>query len=101
MQKMHRKSSDEEMRVKIERHREDRPKTWLTVEEPLELARIVAQPRPNCDAIVVDCLTIFAGNLLEATGEDEGAIEQRIKELCDALRLACCLVVLVSRLAAV
>ena len=32
------KISDDEMRAKIERHREDRPKDWLTVEEPLELA---------------------------------------------------------------
>ncbi len=37
------KPSDDEMRAKIERHRADRPKEWLTVEEPLELAKVLAQ----------------------------------------------------------
>jgi adenosylcobinamide kinase/adenosylcobinamide-phosphate guanylyltransferase len=46
--------------------------------------------------IVVDCLTIFAANLLEAKGEDSCAIEGRIEELCEALRMARCSVVLVS-----
>ncbi len=38
------KISDDEMQRKIERHREERPKEWLTVEEPLEL------PPGDCSA---------------------------------------------------
>src|ERR1700678_3554366 len=59
------KVTDDEMRRKIERHREDRPKEWLTVEEPLELVQVLAQHESSCDVILVDCLTIFAANLLE------------------------------------
>jgi adenosylcobinamide kinase/adenosylcobinamide-phosphate guanylyltransferase len=88
---------DDEMRAKIERHREERPKDWLTVEEPLELAKVLAAHELDCDVIVVDCLTIFAANLLEAEGgENGGAIERRIEALCGALQAVQCMVVLVS-----
>jgi adenosylcobinamide kinase / adenosylcobinamide-phosphate guanylyltransferase len=90
------KITDEEMRAKIQRHREDRPKDWLTVEEPLELAKVLAEHELNCEVIVVDCLTIFAANLLEATGEDSDALEQRIEALCAALQTVQCNVVIVS-----
>jgi adenosylcobinamide kinase/adenosylcobinamide-phosphate guanylyltransferase len=90
------KNSDDEMRRKIERHREERPKEWLTVEEPLELAHVIAQHQTDCDVILIDCLTIFAANLLEAAGEDRGAIDGKITALCDALQSTDCTVVLVS-----
>jgi adenosylcobinamide kinase / adenosylcobinamide-phosphate guanylyltransferase len=90
------KASDEEMRVKIQRHREDRPKDWLTVEEPLELPKVLAQYELECDVIVLDCLTLFAASLLEAEGEDGVAIESRIDALCESLRTVQCAVVMVS-----
>jgi adenosylcobinamide kinase/adenosylcobinamide-phosphate guanylyltransferase len=90
------KVTDEEMRAKIERHREDRPKEWVTVEEPLELAKVLAEHQLDCEVIVVDCLTIFAANLLEAVGEDNAALESRVGEVCAALQTIQCGVVLVS-----
>jgi adenosylcobinamide kinase/adenosylcobinamide-phosphate guanylyltransferase len=90
------KASDEEMRAKIERHREDRPKEWPTVEEPLDLPKVLAEHEIESEVIVVDCLTIFAANLLEAEGEDSAAIGGRVEALCEALRTAQCTVVLVS-----
>jgi adenosylcobinamide kinase/adenosylcobinamide-phosphate guanylyltransferase len=50
----------------------------------------------DCDVILIDCLTIFAANLLEEEDEDRGAIDSRITALCDALQTAECAVVLVS-----
>jgi adenosylcobinamide kinase/adenosylcobinamide-phosphate guanylyltransferase len=90
------KVSDEEMRAKIERHRKDRPEEWPTVEEPLDLHEVLAEHELDSEVIVVDCLTIFAANLLEAEGEDSDAIERRVEALCEALRTAQCTVVLVS-----
>jgi adenosylcobinamide kinase/adenosylcobinamide-phosphate guanylyltransferase len=90
------KVTDDEMRTKIDRHREDRPKDWLTVEEQLELPKVLAQHELNSEVIVVDCLTIFAANLLEAEGENNDAIDRRVEDLCEALRVVRCTVVLVS-----
>jgi adenosylcobinamide kinase/adenosylcobinamide-phosphate guanylyltransferase len=88
--------SDDEMKMKIERHREERPKEWLTVEEPMELAAVFVQHGRSCEVMVIDCLTIFAANLLEAEGDDIGVIDRRVAALCEALQSAKCAVVLVS-----
>ena len=90
------KISDEEMRAKIEQHRADRPREWTTVEEPLELAKVLQEHQPNCDVIVVDCLTIYAANLLESAGESDQSIDRQIASLCEALKQTQCAVVLVS-----
>jgi adenosylcobinamide kinase / adenosylcobinamide-phosphate guanylyltransferase len=90
------KVTDDEMHAKIERHREDRPKNWLTVEEPLELAKVLEEHERNSEVIVVDCLTIFAANLLETEGENSEAIDRRVEVLCAALQRVQCNVVLVS-----
>jgi adenosylcobinamide kinase/adenosylcobinamide-phosphate guanylyltransferase len=87
------KRSDDEMRAKIARHREDRPKEWVTVEEPLELAKTLVEHELDCDVIVVDCLTLFAANLLEAEGD---GVDARVEVLCRALQTVQCSVVLVS-----
>lgn len=87
---------DEEMRTKIQRHRDDRPQHWQTLEEPFELAEALRTQSSSCDCILIDCLTIFAANLLERYGDDTAAIEQQITLLCDAMKAASCDVVLVS-----
>jgi adenosylcobinamide kinase/adenosylcobinamide-phosphate guanylyltransferase len=88
--------TDEEMRAKIERHREDRPKEWLTIEEPLNLPTVLAEHELDNDVVVVDCLTVYAANLLEAEGEDRDALERRVQTLCDALQMVNCRVIVVS-----
>jgi adenosylcobinamide kinase/adenosylcobinamide-phosphate guanylyltransferase len=90
------KISDEEMRAKIERHREDRPKEWLTVEEPLNLPAVLAKHEHESDVVLVDCLTVYTANLLEAEGEDRDAFERNVQTLCDALQVVNCRVIMVS-----
>jgi adenosylcobinamide kinase/adenosylcobinamide-phosphate guanylyltransferase len=90
------RASDEEMHRKIARHRAERPAHWWTVEEQLELARAVALSDAQCELVLVDCLTLFSANLMEAHGEDAAAIESQIAALCDATKNARCSIVLVS-----
>jgi adenosylcobinamide kinase / adenosylcobinamide-phosphate guanylyltransferase len=87
---------DEEMRRKIERHRAERPSHWMTVEEPLDLAHILRSAGADCDVLLIDCLTLFASNLLEANGEDIALSQVHIDGLCAALQSASCAVILVS-----
>jgi adenosylcobinamide kinase/adenosylcobinamide-phosphate guanylyltransferase len=87
---------DEEMLKKIERHRAERPSHWKTIEEPLNLAHIVRSAGTGCDVLLIDCLTLFASNLLEAHGEDLALAQPRIDDLCAAVRSASCTVILVS-----
>jgi len=88
--------SDEEMRGKIARHQSERPAHWRTVEEPLRLAEAFYHTQGTSDTMVVDCLTLFAANLMEAHGADQGAIDRAIDDLCGALRSTDREIVLVS-----
>jgi len=88
--------SDDEMRRKIERHQRERPAHWRTVEEPLRLAEAVCNTQGTSDTTIIDCLTLFAANLMEAHGGDQTAIDGAIAELCNALRNTDREIVLVS-----
>jgi adenosylcobinamide kinase/adenosylcobinamide-phosphate guanylyltransferase len=87
---------DAEMNVKIERHRADRPKSWATIEEPFQLAKIIDQAAKDSEVILVDCLTLFASNLLEACGDDAAHLQSLVDQLCLVLSAAPCSVILVS-----
>lgn len=54
---------DEEMAERVARHRAERPPTWETLEEPLDLVGALAKAR--YPTVVVDCLTLWVSNLLE------------------------------------
>src|SRR5260370_8697692 len=55
--------SDEEMHRKIERHRAERPKEWRTLEEPLDLDRVLAEEGCNCRISVLYSLPFYAAHL--------------------------------------
>jgi adenosylcobinamide kinase/adenosylcobinamide-phosphate guanylyltransferase len=51
------------MAARIERHRHDRPAHWVTVEEPLEIAKAVERLSADREFILLDCLTVWLSNL--------------------------------------
>jgi adenosylcobinamide kinase / adenosylcobinamide-phosphate guanylyltransferase len=60
------RAGDGEMEARIARHRAERPDHWLTVEEPLALAHALRRSADAGRFLVVDCLTLWLLNLLEA-----------------------------------
>jgi adenosyl cobinamide kinase/adenosyl cobinamide phosphate guanylyltransferase len=67
---------DDDLRTRIDRHRAERPPHWTTVECPVHLADAV-RTAPAEQFLVVDCLTVWLGNLF-AHDADRAAS-------CDAL----------------
>ena len=64
-------AGDEEMAARIAQHRAERPATWQTVEEPLELEAALARAEKDA-LVIVDCLTLWVSNQLAAgTGDLE------------------------------
>lgn len=88
--------NDDEMLRKIERHRSERPEHWTTIEESLELDQAIVAGIERSELVLIDCLTLFAGKLLEMHGEDKPAVAAKIDALCVALRSAQRPIVLVS-----
>jgi adenosylcobyric acid synthase len=56
-------AKDEEMAERIARHQRERPPTWETLEEPVDLVGALRAARHA--TVVVDCLTLWVSNLLE------------------------------------
>ena len=75
---------DVEMTDRVARHRLNRGDRWQTVEEPLEVSRILAAGTGNADGILVDCLTLWLTNVLLKEGE--AAIAARRQALVEALQ---------------
>lgn len=72
---------DQEMQARIAAHRRQRGDGFETVEAPYTLEKELAGLRPG-SAVIVDCLTVWLGNLFYTYEDDTGAIESRIHELC-------------------
>ena len=53
---------DDEMKVRIANHRNER-KGYITVEEPLYLDKALEKLEDKVDVIIVDCITVWLGNL--------------------------------------
>jgi adenosylcobinamide kinase/adenosylcobinamide-phosphate guanylyltransferase len=70
---------DDEMRDRIRKHQQERGPEFRTFEEPMELPGAIAQSCLCCEAVVVDCLTLWTSNLMLADREADA----------DALIAAC------------
>lgn len=55
-------ASDEEMTARIQHHREERGEEFSTIEEPIELPRIIAEAQ--FDVLLIDCLTLWLSNIM-------------------------------------
>ena len=65
---------DPEMAARIARHRRERPASWLTVEEPLELIAALRRLAGSVDTVLVDCLTLWVSNHLQRRLTDESVV---------------------------
>ena len=79
-------AGDEEMRQRIERHRQERPPGWRTLEAPRDIGQAILEHHGDASVILVDCLTMLISNLLTdmqdpfAT-EVEGQVMSQIQDL--------------------
>jgi adenosylcobinamide kinase/adenosylcobinamide-phosphate guanylyltransferase len=72
---------DDEMRDRIARHRADRDERWRTVEAPHDLPAAIDALNAKNAVVLVDCLTLWASNLLLADAD----IVRAGQQLCDAI----------------
>jgi adenosylcobinamide kinase/adenosylcobinamide-phosphate guanylyltransferase len=85
-------AGDEEMSRRIEAHRRHRPQDWMVVEEPLAIARVLADVAQPGRCLVVDCLTLWLTNLLihsnpELLETERAALLEAVPELAGDLIL--------------
>ncbi len=80
---------DREMKERIAAHQKDRADRFITIEEPLDLAKAIQELPPSVEVCVVDCLTVWLGNLLHYKKDTAKEIQKLIAVLreppCDIL----------------
>ncbi len=74
---------DSEMEERINNHKKDRGADWTTVEEPKDIEGKVDGLK-DCGVILIDCLTLWLTNLIEA-----GLSDAVIKEAAEKLAASC------------
>lgn len=83
---------DDEMTDRIAHHRADRGPMWETVEAPLTLCEAIAARSGRGQVVLVDCLTLWATNLM--LGEQDA--DRASDDLCEAIRAFTGDIILVS-----
>lgn len=55
---------DEGMRQRIAAHKTERAEKFNTIEEPCDLSNAIDKIPPNTDIVLIDCVTVWVGNLM-------------------------------------
>ena len=87
---------DDDMRQRIARHRKERPASWMTVEAPIGLPAALSDVDGQFDTVLVDCLTLWASNLIEQEAGSTDRVFQHTQLLAETLRRCQATVILVS-----
>jgi len=86
---------DDEMRSRIAAHQADRAGQFVTIEEPMDLAGAIERLSDETCVALVDCLTVWLGNLIYHHGPQDGRYQEEV-ELLQVLSDPPCEIVLVS-----
>lgn len=87
-------AGDGEMSARIKRHQDLRPAGWLTVEEPVDLAAVLAAHDDPDTCLLIDCLTLWVTNLLML--EDDAKMEAHLAAFEAALPTVQAEIIMVS-----
>jgi len=68
--------SDDEMRERIKRHKQDRGRGWKTYEEPFKIADVLGEIEGHYGVIVIDCLTLWLANVMQSDLDVDVEIER-------------------------
>jgi adenosylcobinamide kinase/adenosylcobinamide-phosphate guanylyltransferase len=74
-------AGDVEMATRIMAHRSRRGAHWTTIEEPLKLAEALASAGVHGHPVLVDCLTLWLANLMQASADLDEAADELVQAL--------------------
>ena len=74
-------AGDVEMATRIMAHRARRGRHWSTIEEPIKLSQALADAGARSTPILVDCLTLWLANLMQASADIDEATDELLRTL--------------------
>ena len=84
-------AGDEDMRIRIEAHRNSRPAEWNTLEATTQIGRQIRENIGKAELVIIDCVTLLVNNIFmrydDTTDADEADKEvmSEIEELIDCM----------------
>jgi adenosylcobinamide kinase/adenosylcobinamide-phosphate guanylyltransferase len=94
--------SDEFMAQRINKHKQERPLNWKTLEKPKNVGQALMKLDEIFNTIIIDCLTVLAGNriieLSEPVSETQAwnQIKQEIEDIVTACQMLNSDIIIVS-----
>ena len=74
---------DPEMDKRVADHKAQRDDSWYTVEEPIDIVRVIEEEQTKAGVILVDCMTLWVTNLFLAE-ESEAAIFEKVEAFAES-----------------
>jgi adenosylcobinamide kinase/adenosylcobinamide-phosphate guanylyltransferase len=72
------------MAARVAAHQARRDRRWQTIEEPLDVAQVLARESTAGSVILIDCLTLWLSNLMAAGRDIAGARDGLLAALAAA-----------------
>jgi len=77
---------DQEMKDRVQRHKDERGPEWITLEEPLDPTKTMLKIAPGSnDVVLLDCLTLWLSNMLMQEMDDTGILS-KVKTLIETCK---------------
>ena len=86
---------DKEMRLRIAAHRRERDSSLFTVEEPIRVASALLSLPKEIEVTVIDCLTVWLGNLMHRFGKEIESCPE-MDAFLDAIKKSSCDLIVVT-----
>jgi len=86
---------DSEMEDRIALHRQERGNDFQTLEEPLDLVGALNRIPPETDVVLIDCMTVWLGNLMHKNGVQKEPYAE-VREFLQTLENPPCNIVIVT-----
>lgn len=88
-------AADDEMKQRIAKHQQERGSEFITVEETRHLAQALDSLQQRVEVVVIDCLTVWLGNLFYYHDEPQQHFPE-IEAFLDALKRPVCDIFIVT-----
>ncbi|NIQ03056.1 MAG: bifunctional adenosylcobinamide kinase/adenosylcobinamide-phosphate guanylyltransferase [Nitrospinaceae bacterium] len=91
---------DAEMKERIARHQLERGKDWETIEEPVEVLRVLQDLENRSGVLVLDCLTLWISNRMHHGDNREELVQEAGRLAGQIGRMRCELIVITNEVGA-
>ncbi len=80
-------AKDEDMRLRIEKHRKSRPVNWDTLESPSEVGKAIDGKADEYPVVVIDCVTMLVSNVMLSADDGKSAESAVVNEVEALIRV--------------